>query len=596
MLKAIIDRTTTNPLRAAIRNIFPAMHAVAALSLFLNLLVFVPTLYMEGSFDRVLTSRNLVTWGFLTALLVVGIATQGVLSTLRSRILVRVGAEFDNNVSAELFTAVHRTLVGGGAANAKVSPVQAMRDLDTLRENLSGKLIAAAVDLLFVPLFIGMALLMHPFIGLALFVVMVIVVVCGFASNMASAGATLRATAAGIHASEYAAAMLRNSDVIHAMGMTPTLQGRWKRVRDAGLGYHSAAADQGALPSIVLSAMTFAGSTLVVAVAFVLVVQNLASAGVLFGTMIISAKAISPISSVARSWKSFVAAQYAFERIDRIFNGLPGLPERMTLPKPEGRIAVSEVAAVAPGSNRMVLRDLSFEVEPGEILAVIGPSAAGKSSLAKVLVGVWPTCAGAIRIDGNELSHWDPHELGRHIGYVPQDVELFAGTVADNIARFGQASSEAIIEAATLAGVHEMIQGLPEGYNTEIGDSGLRLSGGQRQRIALARAVLGKPAVIIMDEPNASLDTKGEESLVEALRNLKKAGSAIIVITHRSNLISLVDRILVISDGTVHLFGSREEVMKRLGMPNVVPMQPGAGTKPRIDVAASSAQPVRQAR
>jgi ATP-binding cassette, subfamily C, bacterial len=317
---------------------------------------------------------------------------------------------------------------------------------------------------------------------------------------------------------------------------------------------------------------------------------------VLFGAMIISAKAIGPVSSLARSWKSFVAAEYSFERIDRIFNALPELPERMVLPDPKGRLSVTEVAAVAPGSNRMVLRDLSFEVEPGEILAVIGPSAAGKSSLAKVLVGVWPTTEGAIRIDGSELSHWDPHELGKHVGYVPQDVELFAGTVADNIARFGKVSSEAVIEAASLAGVHEMIQGLPDGYNTEIGDGGLRLSGGQRQRIALARAVLGKPALLILDEPNASLDTKGEESLVEALRNLKKAGSAIIVITHRSNLISLVDRILVMSDGTVHLFGSREEVMKRLGMPNVVPMQGGSGAKPRIEANPVSGQQARQAR
>jgi ATP-binding cassette, subfamily C, bacterial len=565
VLKAIIDRTTTNPLRTAIRDTFPAMHAVAALSLFLNLLVFVPTLYMEGSFDRVLTSRNLVTWGFLTVLLVIGVATHGLLSTLRSRILVRVGVEFDHKVSAQLFTAVHRTLIGGAAANAKVSPVQAMRDLDTLRENLSGKLLAAAVDLLFVPLFVLMAGLMHPFIGLALAVVMAVVVACGFVTNMASAGATLRATAAGIHASEYAAAMLRNSDAIHAMGMTRRLQGRWKKVRDTGLSYQSAAADEGSIASIVLASMTFAGSTLVVAVAIVLVVQNMTSAGVLFGAMIISAKAIGPVSSLARSWKSFVAAEYSFERIDRIFNALPELPERMVLPDPKGRLSVTEVAAVAPGSNRMVLRDLSFEVEPGEILAVIGPSAAGKSSLAKVLVGVWPTTEGAIRIDGSELSHWDPHELGKHVGYVPQDVELFAGTVADNIA-FGRPTARRaeIEEAARAIGAASFIEALPEGYDTDVARRGGRLSAGQRQLVSFARAFLADPAVLILDEATSSLDVPSERLVQRALRTLLADRTALII-AHRLSTVEFADRVLVMEDGSIVEDGRPEDLVAGTG-------------------------------
>jgi PrtD family type I secretion system ABC transporter len=575
VLKAIFDRTKTNPLREAVRGTVPAMRSVAGISFFLNLLVFAPSLYMESSFDRVLTSRNVTTWGFLTAVLVLLVLTHGVLTVLRQRILTRVGIAFDHVLSDPLFVAIHRVLNGEGRSEGRVSPVQAMRDLDTVRENLSGKLVATAVDLLFVPLFVFALTLMHPFIGLGAVVIMLCVVACGFAINLASAGSTLRATAAGIHANDYATTMLRNSEVIQALGMLGALQARWKRLRDAGLQWQAMAADQGNIPNIILASLTFAGSTLVVAIAVILAVENMASAGILFGAMIIAAKAIAPMASLAKNWKAYVSAQYAFERIDKIFNALPAVPERMALPKPSGNVRFEAVTAMPPRGGKPVLRDVSFDLPAGEVLGVIGPSAAGKSSLARVLLGIWPVASGAVRIDGNEISHWDPDELGRHIGYIPQDVELFAGTVAENIARFGDASPEQIIEAARMAGVHELIQSLPEGYNTDIGDAGVKLSGGQRQRLALARAVLGTPPIVVLDEPNASLDVRGEECLVEAIRQLSRNGSSVVIITHRSNMVSHVDRILVLSEGTVHLYGAREEVMRRLGMPNVVPMPHG---------------------
>ncbi len=572
MLKAIFDRTTTNPLREAIRGMAPAMRSVAAISLFLNLLIFAPSLYMESGFDRVLTSRNLTTWGFLTVILLVLVATHGVLSTYRQRIFVRIGIDFDQKVSDPLFRAIHRAALQQGPGGGRTSPVQAMRDLDIVRENLAGRLVSNGVDLLFVPVFLLALTLMHPVIGLTTFLVLAGVAGCGFAINLATASSTLRATAAGVHANEFATSLMRNSEVIHALGMIETLEARWKRVRDAGLGWQARSADEANVAQVTLATLTFAGSTVVVAVALVLIVLNMASAGILFGAMIISAKAIAPVSSLSKNWKSYVSTSYSFERIDRIFNQLPDLPERMALPRPSGHILVDNVSAMAPGSNRLVLRNLSFELGAGEVMAVIGPSAAGKSSLARVLMGIWPTFEGSVRIDGSELSHWNPDELGKHVGYVPQDVELFAGTVAENIARFRAASSEEVIAAARLAGVHEMIQGLPEGYNTEIGESGLRLSGGQRQRLALARAIIGQPALIVLDEPNASLDIKGEESLATAIRQLRQAGSSVIIITHRSNMISQVDRVLVLNDGTAHLCGPRDEVMRKLGMQNVVAM------------------------
>jgi PrtD family type I secretion system ABC transporter len=570
---------------------WPAIKAVTTISLFMNLLAFAPALYMMSAFDRVLASRNLVTWVFLTVIFVVLSIAYAVLSSLRNRTLVRVGMAFDESLSDRLFEAVQRAMLSRSAAQGVVTPVQAMRDLDVIRENLSGKLVAAAVDLCFAPLFLLVCFMLHPLIGVAVLVMMVAVVALGFAVNLASAGATLRSTAASIHASEFAASMLRNSEVIQALGMTRVLQQRWRKLRDAGLSWNAKSSDTAVWAGISLNVIIFAGSTLVSAVALLLILENLASAHILFGAMVISAKAIAPMTQLASNWKSFTSAEYSFHRIDRLFEALPDLPERMQLPRPTGHLTVENVTALAPGGSRQVLRNLSFELEAGQVLGVIGPSAAGKSSLARVLVGVWPVSGGAVRLDGNELTHWDPHELGRHVGYIPQDVELFAGTVAENIARFGPAESDAVIAAATLAGVHDMIQGLPDGYNTEIGDGGVRLSGGQRQRIALARAVFGMPPLIVLDEPNASLDTRGEESLAEAIRQLRRAGSTVVIVTHRSNMISQVDRILLMTDGTAHLYGTREEVMKRLGMPNVVPMAPLAQPKTETPAAASGSSP-----
>ena len=490
---------------------------------------------------------------------------------------------FDATIADRLFEAVQRAMLSRSAAHGVVTPVQAMRDLDVVRDNLSGKLISQAVDLFFAPLFLFVCFLLHPLIGASVLVMMAGVGSLGFAVNLASAGATLRATAAGIHASEFAASMLRNSEVIQALGMTHALQQRWRRLRDTGLSWNARSSESAIWAGVGLGVIVFAGSTLVSAVALRLVLENVASAHILFGAMVISAKAISPMAQLASNWKSFTSAEYSFQRVDRLFESLPQLPERMKLPRPAGSIVFDNVTALAPGGGRPVLRNLSFELEAGQVLGVIGPSAAGKSSLSRVLVGVWPIDQGAVRLDGNELTHWDPQELGKHIGYIPQDVDLFAGTVAENIARFGPAESDEVIAAATLAGVHDMIQGLPDGYNTDIGEGGIRLSGGQRQRIALARAVFGMPALVVLDEPNASLDTRGEESLAEAIRALRRAGSTVVIVTHRSNMISQVDRILLMTDGAAHLYGTREEVMRKLGMPNVVPMAPPEPVKRSAD-------------
>lgn len=578
MLKALFDTTRTNPLRLAARDLVPPLRSVAALSLFLNLLAFAPALYMMSAFERVLSSRNVVTWAFLTLILVVMGLAYAILTNLRTRILVRLGIAFDNQLSDSLFTAVHRAMLGGGQGSL-ISPVQTVRDLDTLRENLSGRLVAAGVDLLFAPLFLLACLLLHPLIGAATLAIMAAVALLGFAMNASNARWSLRSMAASVNASEFASAMMRNAEALQALGMVGALRTRWKRLRDAGLGWSAMSADSGNLASVGLTFVTFVGAPLVAAVTLLLIIENIAPASVLFGSMILSGKAIAPMATLASNWKNYILTQTAFTRIDRLFDGLPDQSERMALPRPRGRLSFEEVVATPPGGKKAVLHDVSFAVEPGEILGVIGPSAAGKSSLARVMTGVWPATSGAIRFDGSELSQWHPDELGRYIGYIPQDVELFAGTVAENIARFSTAASTDVIEAAQLAGVHEMIQALEDGYNTEIGEGGAKLSGGQRQRLALARAIFGKPPLIVLDEPNANLDTRGEESLVGAIRALSRAGSTVVLITHRANIMSHVDKILVMADGGVHLFGARDEVLRRLGMPSPVQLRPVAREK-----------------
>jgi len=289
-------------------------------------------------------------------------------------------------------------------------------------------------------------------------------------------------------------------------------------------------------------------------------------------------RALAPVEMAVANWKGFIGARSAYNRIMGLFSILPAETEKLPLPAPEGHLSVENIIAVPPGAKDPVLRGISFVLRPGEVLGVLGPSAAGKSSLARVLVGVWLTAHGKVRIDGAELSHWDPEKLGRHIGYLPQDVELFSGSIAENIARFNELDEVKIITAARMAGVHDMVQALPGGYNTQIGEGGFALSGGQRQRVGLARALYGKPAYVILDEPNASLDADGEAALLSALQQLRQEGCTSVLITHKTNILATVDKILVLSHGQVTGFGSRDEILSKLLGPRLAPVPASAAS------------------
>jgi PrtD family type I secretion system ABC transporter len=301
-------------------------------------------------------------------------------------------------------------------------------------------------------------------------------------------------------------------------------------------------------------------------------IEQESTPGAMIAASIIMGRALAPVEVAVANWKLFIAARAAFDRIRTLLLLLPEEPQKMDLPAPEGRISVENVIAAPPGGKEAVLRGVSFALQPGEILGVIGPSAAGKSSLARVLVGVWPPAVGKVRIDGSDLSHWNVDQLGRHVGYLPQDVELFSGTIAENISRFGEQDSEKIIAAAKMAGVHEMIQLMPAGYNTQIGDGGQALSGGQRQRIGLARALYGRPGFIVLDEPNASLDSDGEAALLTAIHELRQQRCTLMLITHKTNILAVVDRIMVLSAGQVQAYGTRDQVLSKPLGPRVAPV------------------------
>jgi ATP-binding cassette, subfamily C, bacterial len=561
-------------LRTGIRAITPAFATAVIFSFFLNLLLFVSPLYMLQIYDRVLGTRNLVTLGGITIIAAILLMVWAALETLRSRLLVRAGMLFDERFAAPMFRVVHRGLLRQPGAFSG----QYLRDIDVIREFFTGAGLIAFCDLPWFPVYVGVAYLMHPwFAGLAI-VGGIVTLFLALLNEVMTRKTLLAASKANMTAGNSAGAAFRNIEVVHAMGMLEAMVGRWDRHHREVLGLQAQASDRAG--AIVASTKFFRMflQTGILGLGAYLAVEHEITAGAMIAASIIIGRALQPIELAVGNWKSFLAAREAFGRMKLLFHAVGVEPQRMSLPNPKGLLAVENVVAAAPGGQTAILKGISFKLGAGELLGIVGPSAAGKSSLARVLVGVWQVAAGAVRLDGYELSHWDPQDLGKHLGYLPQDIELFAGTVAENIARFGVVDNEAVIAAAELAGCHELIQNLPDGYNTNIGDSGQILSGGQRQRIALARCLYRSPSFIVLDEPNANLDSAGEEALLMAIQRLRAAGTTIVLITHKINILSLVDRIMIMGDGMVQAFGSRDEVLRRLTGPKVV--KAGSGPSP----------------
>ncbi|MGL6213028.1 type I secretion system permease/ATPase [Billgrantia desiderata] len=560
-----------------------AFVSVGLFSLFINLLMLVPAIYMLQVYDRVLVTMSGETLLMLTVVVVFLFLVMSLLELVRYRILVRMGNRFDLGLSGRLFQA----MFGGGLLTGSRQSAQPLTDLSTLRQFLSGNGLLVFFDAPWVPIYLAVLFLFHPWLGLFATGAGMLLVVLTLIGEKITQPLLSDAAAEQIRANELVEANLRNAEAFHAMGMQAGVRARWLQRHRYYLTGQSLACDRGEALASSARVLRLLAQSLILGLGAWLVLRAELTAGMMIAGSIVMGRALAPIDRMIGSWRGFVSARGAYRRLEELLQRVPREPERMALPRPRGELRLESVSACVPGGRQPVLHSVSFELAAGEHLGIIGPSAAGKSSLIRVMLGIWPVSSGTVRLDGADIASWQRDLLGPCIGYLPQDVELFDGTVAENIARFGEIDSQRVVAAARKAGVHEMILSLVEGYDTVIA-SGSGLSGGQRQRIALARALYGDPVVVMLDEPNANLDDRGEQALSEAMQTLKREGVTLCVISHRISVLKDMDRLLLLRDGEVQRFGLREEVMAGLAIKPV----PAATAEARSFASRAMGTPV----
>jgi PrtD family type I secretion system ABC transporter len=516
-------------------------------------------------YDRVLRSRSESTLVLLTLITIGLLLVMAGLDLLRSRIMMRVGARLEGVLGGRVFAAIcERQLQMPGAQRT-----QPLNDLSTLRQFVSGSGLFVLFDLPWTPIFLVFLYFVHPLLGLTALLGVVVIFGLTLASEMLNRHRLAQAGAEHIAGLSFTETSLRNAEVLGAMGMLPAVRRRWLERHARATVLQMQAGDlAGGLTAASKFVRVMLQTTMLGAGAL-LAIEGMISPGMMIAASIVGGKALAPVEMAVANWSSFVNARLAYGRLDALFRAVPSRPEGMELPQPKGRLTFEGVFAVPPGGSTPVIKGVSFAVEPGEVVGIIGPSAAGKSTLAKLMTGVWLPSAGKVRIDGVDVQTWPRERLGPYIGYLPQDIEMLEGTAAENIARFGEVDGIKVVEAARLAGVHDMILHLPAGYDTSVGETGAGLSGGQKQRLALARALYGSPALYIFDEPNSNLDEEGEASLVEAIRLLREGGRTVLVIAHRPSVLAHADKVLVLRDGVMAAFGPRAEVLARFTRPMV---------------------------
>jgi PrtD family type I secretion system ABC transporter len=544
--------------------------AVVVFSLFINVLMLTAPLYMLQIFDRVIASRSEDTLLYLTLIAGVALLTLAALEITRSRIMVGLSSWLDKQLSGTVLEGS----IGLSVAAAGAPSIQGLRDLSTFRTFLAGPGMFPILDAPWTPIFIAVIFLMHPVLGWLALGGAIILFCLALANEVTTRDLLRRSGGVSITALRQAESAVRNAHVIEAMGMMPNLVKRWHSKNAEMLDFQARASTRAGAFTATSRFIRQGLQIGMLAAGAWLALGGEITAGMMIAAAILMSRALAPVEQAIGSWKSVIAAREAYRRVRDQLAATPVRGAEMPLPRPEGQLAVEGVTYFHPGAAEATLRGVSFRLEPGEVLGLIGPTAAGKTTLAALLVGIAKPRVGHVRLDGADMADWASEDLGRHIGYLPQDIELFAGTVRDNIARMGEADPESVISAAQLAGVHEMILQLPNAYETEIGEAGVALSGGQRQRIALARSVFGHPRFVVLDEPNASLDAAGEEALINAIVTLKKRGTTLVVITHRPSILRPVDKALVLRTGTVEAFGPPSEVL-----PTVTRAQPPTGAQ-----------------
>ena len=526
----------------------------------INLLYLAPSLYMMQVYDRVLNSRNETTLIMLSLITLGAFAVMAWIEQIRSQVLVRLGNQVDDTLAARVFTAAFERNLRGRSSAAGA----AMNDLTQVRQFVTGNGLFAFFDMPWTPIYILVVYFFHPVLGAFVLFGAIVSFLLAWLNERSTKQGLAEANQAAMMGSSFATSNLRNAEVIEAMGMLPALRNRWKTMQDKLLHKQSEASDRAGFISAAIKFWRLTMQSAVLGIGALLVLENLASPGVMIAASILAGRALAPVDLAIASWKQFSTARTSYQRLSQLLDDFPARSPGMSLPRPSGQLSVQSVIATPPGAQSPVLKGVQFAVQPGEVLVVVGPSASGKSTLARLLVGVWPAQAGKVRLDGADIFTWNKEELGPWIGYLPQDIELFEGSIAENIARFGDIDAEAVISAATKAGMHEMILRFPKGYDTPIGESGSALSGGQRQRIGLARALYGNPSLIVLDEPNSNLDDAGEQALVRAVMQAKQELRTVVLITHRTSIVGIADTLMVLREGTVHMHGPRQQVLQAL--------------------------------
>jgi PrtD family type I secretion system ABC transporter len=534
---------------------------VMGLSLVINILLLTSPLYMLQMYDRVLTSRSEETLFGISAIALFLLVGFGVLEVMRSRALVGIGLAMDDRINEGVFSSLFRDAVSRGQGLT----AQPVRDLEMVRGLVSGHSLTALFDLPWAPFFILLIYVMHPVLGALALAGAVVSIILAVISERLSRQLVGETSKHQMAASRYVDACLRNVDAIHANGMLRNVRARWLDSYSKSVELGAAGADQvsgfsgstKAFRIIMQSVMLGCGAWLVLKDASV-------SPGIMVAASIIFGRAIAPLDQSIAASKGFISGLMALKRLDALLARNTGKGEPMALPKPKGTLKVEDLTLVPAGSRKPVLHGVNFTLEAGEILAVVGASASGKSSLARALVGLWAPASGKVRLDGADLAQWEPDALGQYFGYLPQDVELLVGSVKENIGRFGEAPADAVLKAAEQAGCHDLILNLPEGYDTPIGDGGIRLSGGQAQRVALARCYFGDPALVVLDEPDSNMDIDGVAQLDAALARMKTRGTTAVLVTHNMRLLRHADKALLLVNGGMAYFGPPRELMEKL--------------------------------
>ncbi len=578
----MLNESRSSPLKAE-SELGKALHSCKSsfffagfFSLFVNVLLLVPSIYMLAVYDRVLASSSESTLLMLTLIAVFLFLVMGGLEWIRSQILITTSTRLDQLLGERVFNSIFQLALSSGGKTASAQPLS---DLLQLRQFLTGNGLFAFFDAPWLPIYLALMFLFHFWFGVTAVVSAFVLIGLAIWNEVSTRANLNQANRETIEANQLTQSNLRNVEAIEVMGMLPHMRQRWQQKQLSVIALQAQASAKGGLITALSKTFRMTVQSLVLGLGAYLAIHKQISPGLVISGSILLGRALAPLDLMIASWRGFQAARQSYGRLNILLAQIPNRQTPMILPVPKGDIRLDNVSIAPAGIQHPILKGISLVIDPGMLVGLIGPSASGKSTLARAILGIYLPVTGSVRLDGTEIHHWDRAQLSTYVGYLPQDVELLDGTISENIARFGEIDPEKVVAAAQAAGIHEMVQHLPDGYQTRLVGNGQLLSVGQRQRVGIARALYGEPKLIVLDEPNSNLDQAGEAALMVTLANLKKKGASVVIITHRPNILSLTDKIAMLVNGQLAFYGARDEALAKL-FPSASPPKPPTPTKP----------------